>query len=384
MLLATKYRPQVFSDTLGQDTARLLLQGILRLRSTRPIPMPLIFEGVYGSGKTSFARLFAQALLCSQRGLEPCNACPACQDVIRGIHPGFRELAAAGCSEVEDVERVRQQLGSQGSGLQVVLWDEAHLLSEKAQAALLDVFETPPANTVFMLVTSDLTRMLRTIQSRGFILEFRALPREQIKRRVVEICEKESIPFEETAMDRIIIFSKGHLRDALMYVDKAVIAGGVTEDIVRKVVPVDLQSDVLRILYSVVTGDYVGLTGRLERVFEKTGVRLVSAEFFELLKNLLLQKYAESPTLYGESAELGKDIIRRLDSKLERFIKEALGMRLHLEVSEQSFYVGCFYLTSLFTVSATPHISELQRLRARSIKSNPVEDLLKIPGVSAG
>src|SRR3989339_1549320 len=167
--LYRKYRPQKFSDLIGQDHIGKVLEGEL---ATGRIAHAYIFSGPRGVGKTTVARIFARALNCENRkdgASEPCQTCDACKDILQGSAMDVIEIDAASNTGVDHVrEHIIENSRFAPTRLKykIFIIDEVHMLSGSAFNALLKTLEEPPAHVVFMMATTELHKVPDTIISR--------------------------------------------------------------------------------------------------------------------------------------------------------------------------------------------------------------------------
>src|SRR6476661_6267105 len=164
--LARKYRPQTFSDIIGQETTVRTLQNSIEQNR---IHHAYLFSGVRRVGKTTVARILAKALNC-QKGpaAEPCNECVVCREITEGIDLDVREIDAATYTGVDNVRELRDvtQFQPARDRYRIFIIDEAHMLSAGAWNALLKILEEPPPHVVFMFATTEMHKVPQTIISR--------------------------------------------------------------------------------------------------------------------------------------------------------------------------------------------------------------------------
>ena len=228
--LALKYRPQKFSDLVGQDTVSKALGNAIELGRE---PRAIIFTGVRGIGKTTTARLYAKALNCElgpQR--DPCNECQSCHAITGGVHEDVIEIDGASNTGVADVRALQDTIEyvPQRSKYKVYIIDEVHMLSQAAFNALLKTLEEPPAHVVFVFATTEMHKVPQTIISRCQTFYLQKFSLQNIRARLADILQQESIDFEEKALTIVAREGHGSMRDALTTLDQAIAlgAGSVT------------------------------------------------------------------------------------------------------------------------------------------------------------
>lgn len=215
-----KHRPQRFQDIVGQAHVTATLCNALRAGS---LAQSIVLAGPRGTGKTTCARVLAQALNCTQRteAAEPCHTCPACKRSVSQRSISLFEIDAASHNSVEDVRALVEQVRypPQGDAYKVYIIDEAHMLSNAAFNALLKTLEEPPSYVVFVLATTEKHKILPTVLSRCQVFDFKPIQVQQIIDRLEEIARQERIPYELEALKLIAQHADGSLRDALSYFD---------------------------------------------------------------------------------------------------------------------------------------------------------------------
>lgn len=228
MTLTLKYRPKTFSDVVGQKHVVPVLRAFVLNGEPPPV---LVFAGQAGTGKTSLARIYAAALNCERsEGGDACGECSSCVSVQENSSESVVEIDAASNGGVSDVQNIRNMcMYAHFAKWRVIIIDEAQALSRDAFHALLKIFEEPPPRTVFMLLTTEPEKVLGTVKSRAIGFEFRTIPKVDVAKRISFISKKEGVSLNPLLIARIAQTTGGHLRDALMELDKCVQVG-ITED----------------------------------------------------------------------------------------------------------------------------------------------------------
>ncbi len=213
--LYRKWRPSNFSQVVGQEhITRTLKNALLR----NNVSHAYLFCGPRGTGKTTVAKILARAVNCTNiSSSEPCGQCKPCQHIITGASMDVFELDAAsnrGIDEVRDLKEKTRYVASEGKH-KVYIIDEAHMLTNEAFNALLKTLEEPPPGVIFILATTEPSKLPPTVISRCQRLDFRLLTTSEVNERIQEVACKEEWNYEEEALLLIAQLAEGALRDAL-------------------------------------------------------------------------------------------------------------------------------------------------------------------------
>jgi DNA polymerase-3 subunit gamma/tau len=222
VVLARRYRPQQFADLAGQaHVANTLKNAVAQSRFAHAY----LFTGPRGVGKTSAARILAKAIRClNPQDGEPCNTCEACVSTNEGKSMDVIEIDAASNTGVDNIRELRENVEYMASvgKYRVYIIDEVHMLSTAAFNALLKTLEEPPPHVIFIFATTELHKVLPTIQSRCQRFDFRRIPFDEMIQNLTEICKKEKVSIDEASLKTIAIESEGCLRDAQSLLDQAI------------------------------------------------------------------------------------------------------------------------------------------------------------------
>lgn len=252
--LYRKYRPQNFSDMIGQEHITKILRN--QIVSSK-ISHAYIFSGTRGTGKTTAAKVFARAVNClnNQDG-EPCNECEACRSILEGNTTDVVEMDAASNNSVENIRSIRQEVAYSTTGLKykVYIIDEAHMLSTSAFNALLKTLEEPPENVIFILATTEEHKILPTILSRCIRFEFKKIGKAGIVKRLEYVLKDYDVHYDMEALEHVAELADGGMRDALSILERCITSGEgeITEQKIEEIigtVPKQLIQDiVIRVL----------------------------------------------------------------------------------------------------------------------------------------
>jgi DNA polymerase III subunit gamma/tau len=220
---ARKYRPQIFSTVVGQAHITTTLKNAIK---NNQLAHAFLFCGPRGVGKTTCARILAKTINCEKQTKdgEACNSCQSCVSFDAGNSLNIHELDAASNNGVDDIRSLVEQVrfAPQAGRYKVYIIDEVHMLSSAAFNAFLKTLEEPPPYAIFILATTEKHKILPTILSRCQIFDFKRITNNDTVEHLQEICDKEKIEAEKTALHIIAQKSEGCMRDSLSILDKIV------------------------------------------------------------------------------------------------------------------------------------------------------------------
>ena len=250
-----KYRPKKLDDLIGQEIISLTLKQALL---TKRIAPAYLFCGPRGTGKTSSARILAKSLNCLkyvEPNPKPCDSCELCKSISEGLALDIIEIDAASNTGVENIREIieKARFAPAQARWKVYVIDECHMLSTAASNALLKTIEEPPTNVIFILATTNPEKVLKTIQSRCQKFDFKRISSEKIYKHLVDIAQKESIIFEDIALQLIAKRSNGGMRDAQSLLDQlSLLPKGIQKNSVEELIGEVSENELLSLVYSLI------------------------------------------------------------------------------------------------------------------------------------
>jgi len=271
LVLARKWRPKDFSDTVGQEH---VLQALINALDTGRLHHAYLFTGTRGVGKTTIARILAKALNC-ETGVtaQPCGECSACREIDEGRFVDLIEVDAASKTKVDDTRDMLDnvQYAAARGRYKVYLIDEVHMLSKSSFNALLKTLEEPPEHVKFLLATTDPQKLPVTVLSRCLQFNLKRMTPRIILDRLTHICGEEKIEFEPAALALIARAADGSMRDALSLLDQAIAyCGGKIEESSTATMLGTIDRDhVMRLMKLLASNDAQGIISAIREIDEQ-------------------------------------------------------------------------------------------------------------------
>jgi DNA polymerase-3 subunit gamma/tau len=303
-VLARKYRPQNFSELIGQDA---MVQTLANAIERGRIAHAFLLTGVRGVGKTSTARLVAKALNCigpdGQGGptIKPCGVCEQCKAIAEGRHIDVIEMDAASHTGVDDVREIIDAVryASVSARYKIYIIDEVHMLSKNAFNALLKTLEEPPEHVKFLFATTEVDKVPLTVLSRTQRFDLRRIPAETLTAHFAEVSKAEGVDVEDDALRMIARAAEGSARDGLSILDQAIAhgAGTVTAEQVRDMLGLADRGRIRRLLEHVLSANAAATLSDLDEAHD-LGIDPAS-----LIRGLMEELHLATRTKAGASAE---------------------------------------------------------------------------------
>jgi DNA polymerase-3 subunit gamma/tau len=405
LVLARKWRPQNFTDLIGQEHVSQTLTNAIR---SGRIHHAFLFTGARGVGKTSAARILAKALNCDE-GLsdQPCGLCSSCTEITAGHSMDVLEIDGASNTGVDDIRELRENIRylPNSSRYKIFIIDEVHMLSTNAFNALLKTLEEPPEHAKFIFATTEPHKIPITILSRCQRFDFRKIPLARVAARLREISDAETLTISDRSLSLVARQGEGSMRDSLSTLDQVIafsgdevddeavqtLLGMVDRRLLLDTVEAVMQRDSRRALDAVRRIDQLGLA-----------LRQFTQDLLEMFRGMVICKVVEEP---AEMLDLVGDELKDLKALAEEASLEDLQRIVALLMKTQSELVHSSYplltlemcLVRLATLAPSQelgklisHIESLEKRlsttpmqKAQSTPQHPVQEAPQRPAPEA-
>jgi DNA polymerase-3 subunit gamma/tau len=393
-VLARKYRPQRFSEVIGQEHVTRTLKNAIEQQR---IAHGYIFSGHRGIGKTTIARILAMALNCRATDKptpEPCGVCESCVEVRAGSSVDVIEIDAATNRGIDEIRELRDAARYRPARdrYKIYILDEAHQITDAAFNALLKTLEEPPPHIIFMMATTQAEDIPQTIRSRCQHFSFHAVKFDEIVNQLGAIAAKENISTDDEALAVLAEAGDGSMRDALSIMDQAIACCGtkLSGELVRGLVG-NVGSEVFEELMGTVarssSEEALRLLDRL--MIEGHNPAHFARQLVRFLRNAVVAKVAgdDSSLLQissDERARVGRVAAQFSEEDLARFLQimlrtfDELGYR-----QEQRFHLELGVLKLVHAQRILPLEQILSHVAGTEKASDVQRTALRPPAVAA-
>ncbi|MCG8471169.1 MAG: DNA polymerase III subunit gamma/tau [Desulfobacterales bacterium] len=334
LVLARKYRPQLFEDVVGQSHVTTTLTHAIEAGR---VAHAILFSGPRGTGKTTVARILAKAMNCSGRketgSSAPCNTCRSCTEITRGSSADVFEIDGASNNSVEQVRELRNSVSYMPvySPFKIYIIDEVHMLSTAAFNALLKTLEEPPPHVMFLFATTEIHKIPITILSRCQRHDMRRVSHADLKAHLETLCRKEEVKVPSESLDLITVEAGGSVRDSLSILDQIIgsaSGGSVTHASVLETLGVVEKSDIMVLASALIERKGPELLAGVNRLYTQgSDLKRLFSSLTQLLRNLLVLDVGGPEILDLPEAEM-KSLMALGQKSTRGFLTKALELLL--------------------------------------------------------
>ena len=318
-VIALRWRPQTFAHMMGQNHVS---QTLLNALKNQCLPQALLFTGLRGTGKTSAARILAKSMRCTNlKNHIPCGQCKECEDISLSRNLDVIEIDGASHNGVDSIRDLRNSVSFRPTTghKKIYIIDEVHMLSSNAFNALLKTLEEPPEHVTFILATTEIHKIPKTILSRCHRFDFRKVPIREITNYLEHICKEENIKYEMQALWAISRQGEGSVRDALSFLDQVMVYSHCNITYLSVIESLGLTDRrlLMQILSNIVSQEVQGLIQNLDSIFSSgTDVGIFAEDFLEEIKNLLIIKNVGLKSDYLDLPEEEVQVLLEISQKI--------------------------------------------------------------------
>jgi DNA polymerase III subunit gamma/tau len=316
--LYRKYRPHNFDNLVGQDHVKSTLINAFKANK---VSHAYLFSGPRGTGKTSTARLVSKALNCQNPsdGFEPCNECEFCKAINDAHFIDLIEIDAASNRGIDEVRDLKEKIGfaPNRSKYKIYIIDEVHMMTVPAFNALLKTLEEPPEHAYFILATTEVHKIPETIISRCQRFDFRRINEKALMTRLNYIAQKEEIQAQESALELIIRYCNGGMRDAIGLLQQLTIDKKLSKEHVQEILGFSSMSLLTGLFDNLMINDSKNALKIVQDLHNQgSDLKQFLHEFINLLREKMLEAINE-----GHDEQMGR-LLEMIDVFQEAYTKK--------------------------------------------------------------
>jgi len=339
LVLARKFRPQIFEDVAGQEhVVKTLRNSIGQGR----VAHAFLFSGPRGVGKTSVARILAKSLNCEKGPTAtPCNECSNCREITNGSSLDVREIDGASNRGIDEIRELRENVkfAPAAAKYKIYIIDEVHMLTREAFNALLKTLEEPPSHVIFIFATTESHKVPATILSRCQCYDFRRISLKEIAANLGRVAVAEGIKISPSALLWIAEAGDGSMRDAQSIFDQVISYAGmdIKDDDVEESLGLADRKYLFRLSEAVLQRDAGACLIILEEAY-LAGIDM--KHFYQILvkhfRNLLLVKIAADGS---SSFDIAPEQIEKLKNQVQVISRETLQRFVEILIAEEGSFL---------------------------------------------
>ncbi len=338
LVLARKYRPQIFEDVIGQNhVTRTLVNAITNKRVAHAI----LFAGPRGTGKTTLARILAKAMNCESGPTPtPCNNCRSCKDITAGNSADVFEIDGASNNGVDHIRDLRENIKYMPaySRYKIYIIDEVHMLSTPAFNALLKTLEEPPDHILFLFATTEPKKIPITILSRCQRHDLRRVDIKAVSAHLKKLCALEKIRIPDESLDLIAKEGEGSIRDALSLLDQVMTCaeqGSISHEKITELLGIADRRVLFDISSAVINGDIAKLLEIIDNIYNHGhNIQDVYIACTEHFRNLLFVKMGNKTASVVDAPDHEIRMMKEQAAKVpDLYLNQILSVLMEEEVS---------------------------------------------------
>jgi len=376
-VLSRKYRPQTFSEIIGQSH---IVDTLINSISTKRLAHGYLFSGLRGVGKTTTARVLAKTLNCLNLvDNNPCGKCQNCIEITESRSLDVIELDGASNRGIDEIREIKETVKYPpiSSQYKIFIIDEVHMLTKEAFNALLKTLEEPPENVLFILATTDSYKIPDTILSRVLRFDFKKITNKVLSEHMANILDKENIKYDEGALNIIAFKADGSVRDSLSILDRIISYSDqfISHDLVKESLGIIEDKVYLDLLNSIIKGNQSSLLKQIKEVVDSGySIDNFISGFNSFLSNCLIfiSGYNNKGLVNSETIEWIKDNKSNLTSiDIMRIIEQVQEYELKSKNLLQPYIALESLFLKLSVMGESVKISDiLDSLSSNNMKSN--------------